>query len=372
MRCARASLSNSVSCIWFDVNSINETEPTVSPISSGTRVGYKLAPKALPIASSPTYWHHPHGSVLSSPLSCASQGYTQMAKTLDFLGSVRCSCHQLWRVLCAAHDICWLHGEVRICTDLLDGCMYRAASHAPGGRCEAFSPTAGAGTPCFGISFQVSSGSNHMLIQPHLRSNWTETVFAVVAVLKGRGDAARAFIVGTIAISNLLVTGGCLLDQTKQGSEIMYPLLMALLHSRLVVGSIAFLLFPTILGRSFEGKAVSIALWQPAECFDFSWRERYGRCMSKPGCCFLGSIRMPFPVLLPYTQWFRIRTSHRSKWVVGACSGSKEERALHHARFVRCDRFSPFQTSPNLSHRVAVCKDGCGGATGPGRPTPER
>lgn len=97
-------------------------------------------------------------------------------------------------------------------------------------------------------------------VDVYLRSNWSEITLAMVAVLKGQGDAARAFIVGSIAMSSLLVTGGCLLDQSKQSPSIKYPLLMALLHSRLIIGGIAFLLLPVVLSRSFSSESTAFCV----------------------------------------------------------------------------------------------------------------
>ena len=85
-------------------------------------------------------------------------------------------------------------------------------------------------------------------------SNWAELCLAVVAVLKGHADVARATLIGTIVTNGLLVTGTCLLDHRPRGREMRYPVMMATLHARLTVTGVAFLLFPTILSQASDSE----------------------------------------------------------------------------------------------------------------------
>lgn len=94
-------------------------------------------------------------------------------------------------------------------------------------------------------------------------SNWAETSLSAVAVYKGRTLLAQAILIGVIATSNLLVLGAYLLKSPERRPGAEYLQLIARLHNRRLITSVALLLVLATLSlntasKSFEGPAFAI------------------------------------------------------------------------------------------------------------------
>ena len=76
----------------------------------------------------------------------------------------------------------------------------------------------------------------------------------IAAVLRGLPNVAHDLLIGFLAVKHFLLPGVCSLFMGNRESNGTYPELTCILHTRLLVMSVIFVLLPTAARVTLEGK----------------------------------------------------------------------------------------------------------------------